>query len=643
MLTVVKPYSDTVLTTANPAARSLADVHSTVGTADMPVWRRMLAFAGPAYLVSVGYMDPGNWATDLEGGARFGYALIWVLVMSNFMAILLQTLSARLGIVSGRDLAQACRETYPRPITIALWVLCEIAIAACDLAEVLGAAIALNLLFHIPLLIGVVLTAADTLLLLWFQGLGIRYVEAFILALIAVMATCFCIEIALARPVASQVFLGVIPRINGKSLYVAIGMLGATVMPHNLYLHSALVQTRQIGHTEAGKRRACRYNLVDSVVALNAALLVNLAILILSAAVFFRHGIVVTEIQQAHLLLVPLLGTAFAGILFAVALLCSGQSSTLTGTLAGQIVMEGFLNIRMRPWLRRLITRTIAIIPAALVVYISGDKGTYQLLILSQVILSMQLPFAVIPLIHFTSDRRRMGAFANKLWVQWLSWAAAVLILALNIWLLADGLGQLLGSAANRPIVWFPLVLAGTGVAGRAGCVVFSLDPLTGHGARRGWGRASLPTPDRAAEPPAALEYHRILVPLDHTELDRKALSHASAMAKMHGAKLYLLHVEEGVTSRVYGPLSSTAEVEAGEQYLERIAESLRAGGIDVETAIVHAPRPGSQIVRYALEIQPDLIIMGAHGHRRLKDLIFGNTINPVRHELRVPLLIVRK
>ena len=630
-----------MLTAAKIGARSLADVHSSVGTADMPVWRRMFAFAGPAYLVSVGYMDPGNWATDLEGGARFGYALIWVLVMSNFMAILLQTLSARLGIVSGRDLAQACRETYPRPVTIALWVLCEIAIAACDLAEVLGAAIALNLLFHIPLLIGVLLTAADTLLLLWFQGLGIRYVEAFILALIAVMATCFCIEIVLAKPVASQVFLGLIPRINGQTLYVAIGMLGATVMPHNLYLHSALVQTRQIGHSEAGKRRACRYNLVDSVVALNAALLVNLAILILAAAVFFRHGVVVTEIQQAHLLLVPLLGTAFAGILFAVALLCSGQSSTLTGTLAGQIVMEGFLNIRMRPWLRRLITRTIAIIPAAIVIYISGDKGTYQLLILSQVILSMQLPFAVIPLIHFTSDRRRMGIFANKLWVQWLSWAAAVLILGLNIWLLTDGLGQLLGSAANRPIVWFPLVVAGMGVTGLL--VWISFEPLIAHWARHGFGRASLTIPEPAAEQPVALEYHRILVPLDHTELDRKALSHAAAMAKMHGAKLFLLHVEEGVTSSVYGPLSSTAEVEAGEQYLERIAETLRADGIEVETAIVHAPRPGSQIVHYALEIQPDLIVMGAHGHRRLKDLIFGNTITPVRHELRVPLLIVRK
>ena len=640
MLTVVKPYLDTVITTASSGARSLADVHSTVGTADMPVWRRMFAFAGPAYLVSVGYMDPGNWATDLEGGARFGYALIWVLVMSNFMAILLQTLSARLGIVSGRDLAQACRETYPRSVTVALWVLCEIAIAACDLAEVLGAAIALNLLFHIPLLIGVLLTAADTLLLLWFQGLGIRYVEAFILALITVMAACFCIEIVLARPVASQVFLGMIPRISGKTLYVAIGMLGATVMPHNLYLHSALVQTRQIGHTDASKQRACRYNLVDSVVALNAALLVNLAILILSAAVFFKRGIVVTEIQQAHLLLVPLLGTAFAGILFAVALLCSGQSSTLTGTLAGQIVMEGFLNIRMRPWLRRLITRTIAIIPAALVIYISGDKGTYQLLILSQVILSMQLPFAVIPLIHFTSDRRRMGTFANKLWVQWLSWAAAVLILALNIWLLVDGLGQLLGASGSRPIVWFPLAVAGVGIASLL--IWISFEPLIAHWVH-GVGRAPLSIPEPGAELPAALAYRRILVPLDHTELDRKALRHASAMAKVYGSKVYLLHVEEGVTSRIYGPLASTAEVEAGEHYLERIAESLRAEGIEVETAIVHSPRPGREIVQYATEIQPDLIVMGAHGHRRLKDLIFGNTINPVRHDLRIPLLIVRK
>src|SRR5579862_2006753 len=630
-----------MLTPASTDARSLADVHSSVGTSQNSIWRRMFAFSGPAYLVSVGYMDPGNWATDLEGGARFGYTLLWVLIASNLMAILLQTLSARLGIATGRDLAQACRETYPRPVVLALWILSEIAIAACDLAEVLGAAIALNLLFHVPLLIGVLLTAADTLLLLWFQGLGMRYIEAFILSLISVMAACFCIEILLARPVPSDILRGVVPHPNNKSLYIAIGMLGATVMPHNLYLHSALVQTRQIGHTDASKRAACRYNLVDSVVALNAALLVNAAILIMAAAVFFRHGVVVTEIQQAHLLLAPLLGTAAAGVLFAVALLCSGQSSTLTGTLAGQIVMEGFLNIRMRPWLRRLITRTIAIVPAVATIYVSGDKGTYQLLILSQVILSMQLPFAVIPLIHFTSDRRRMGPFANKAWVKWLSWPVAVLILVLNVWLLADGLGQLLGSAANRAI-WLPIGLAGVALAGLL--LWISFEPMISHWLRHGFGQASLNLPEPAgAAQPAALEYHRILVPLDHTDLDRQALGHASAMAKMYGARLYLLHVEEGVTSRVYGPLSATAEVEAGEQYLERIAESLRAEGIDVETAIVHAPRPGQQIVSYANEIQPDLIIMGAHGHRRLKDLIFGNTINPVRHQLRVPLLIVRK
>src|SRR5437588_5313793 len=308
---------------------SLAEVHSTVGTSQASWWKRLFAFAGPAYLVSVGYMDPGNWATDLEGGARFGYRLLWVLVMSNAMAILLQTLSARLGIVTGRDLAQACRETYPRRINLVLWGLCEIAIAACDLAEVLGAAIGLNLLFHIPLLVGVLITAGDTLLLLWFQSFGIRTIEAVILALIAVMAGCFCIEVFWAKPSAGEMFTGLLPNLNHDSLYLAITMLGATVMPHNIYLHSALVQTRSIGHTESEKRTACRYNLVDSVVALNGAMFVNVAILVLAAAVFFKHGILVTEIKQAQVLLAPLLGTSLAGVIFAIALLCSGQTSTL--------------------------------------------------------------------------------------------------------------------------------------------------------------------------------------------------------------------------------------------------------------------------------------------------------------------------
>ena len=620
-------------------SRSLAGVHASVGTSQVSFWRRMFAFAGPAYLVSVGYMDPGNWATDLEGGARFGYRLIWVLVMSNAMAILLQTLSARLGIVSGRDLAQACRETYPRRVNMALWVLCEIAIAACDLAEVMGAAIGLNLLFHIPLLIGVLLTAADTLLVLWFQSFGIRAIEAFVLALITVMAGCFCIEILWARPAFSELLTGLVPRPSRETLYLAVTILGATVMPHNLYLHSALVQTRNIGSTEGEKRTACRFNLVDSVVALNGALLVNAAILVLAAAVFFKRGIVVTQIQQAHLLLVPLLGTGAAGVLFATALLCSGQSSTLTGTMAGQVVMEGFLNLRMRPWLRRLITRTLAVTPAALTIYLAGDSATIGLLLLSQAVLSMQLPFAVIPLIHFTSDRARMGSFRNRMWVTVLAWLTAAVIIGLNTWLLVETIGDWLASAGKwRAVVWLLTVPAGIALA--VLLLWVTLEPWI---TRRRLGRAPVELPEIAgAATEQAPVYHRILVPLDHTGLDRLAVSHAAAMARLYGARLYLLHVEEGVTSQLYGRESSTAEVEAGEQYLERIAQSLRDQQIAVETSICHSSSPTKEIVRYARQINPDLVIMGAHGHGGLKDLIFGTTINPVRHNLNIPMLIVR-
>ena len=432
---------------AGPA--SLPEVHGSVHTAWPTAFRRMFAFAGPAYLVSVGYMDPGNWATDLEGGARFGYQLLWVLVLSNAMAILLQTLSARLGIVTGRDLAQACREAYPRTVSNSLWFLCEIAIAACDLAEVLGAAIGLNLLFHIPLTTGVLLTALDTILVLWLTRYGIRLVEAIILSLVLIVTGCFLVELWFAKPIFGAVASGLVPRLNDASLYVAIGMLGATVMPHNLYLHSALVQTRRIGKTAPEKKIACRYNFIDSFIALNGALIVNAAILVLAAAVFFKSGTIVTEIQQAHQLLAPLLGTALASGLFAVALLASGQSSTLTGTYAGQIVMEGFLNLRVRPWLRRLITRSVAIIPAVITVYNSGDQGTYRLLILSQVILSMQLPFAIIPLVRFTSDRSRMGEFANRTWVNILAWSTAALIIVLNFRLAGDAISPWV---SRRPV-----------------------------------------------------------------------------------------------------------------------------------------------------------------------------------------------
>ena len=620
-------------------SRSLADVHASVDISQLSFWRRMFAFAGPAYLVSVGYMDPGNWATDLEGGARFGYRLLWVLVMSNAMAILLQTLSARLGIVHGRDLAQACRETYPRSLSFALWVLSEIAIAACDLAEVLGAAIALNLLFHIPLLIGVILTAADTLLLLWFQSFGIRAIEAFILSLITVMAVCFCIEVFWARPAAGELFNGLVPRLNGSSLYLAVTILGATVMPHNMYLHSALVQTRMIGRTDPAKRMACRFNLIDSVVALNGAMLVNCAILVLAAAVFFKRGIIVTEIQQAHELLVPLLGASMAGVLFAVALLCSGQSSTLTGTMAGQVVMEGFVNIRVRPWLRRLITRTMAVVPAALTIYFAGDKATLGLLLLSQAILSMQLPFAIVPLIHFTSDRARMGSFANAAWVRWLSWITAAVVIGLNTWLAYDSIeGWLDGAGAWRGLVGVVAISVSAALVFLLLWVTF--EPLISSRKR---GRAALEFPaTEGAAAAIAPVYQRILVPLDHTRLDLLAVSHAAAMAKLYGAKLYLLHVEEGVTSQIYGGDASTAEVEAGQAYLDRIARSLQDQGIAVETTIMHSTSPGKEIVRFAREMQPDLLIMGAHGHGGLKDLIFGTTISPVRHNLNIPMLIVR-
>ena len=425
-----------------PGSVSLPEVHGSIAVpAGAGFWRKLLAFAGPGYLVAVGYMDPGNWATDLAGGARYGYTLLSVIMISNLMAILLQALAVRLGIASGRDLAQACRDSYSRPVTYLLWVLCEIAIAACDLAEVIGAAIALNLLLGLPLIWGVILTALDVLIVLFLQGRGFRYVEALVVALIVLIAGSFAVEMLLSRPDLAGIAAGFIPRTdiirNADMLYIAIGILGATVMPHNLYLHSSIVQTRKYADTLEGKSEAIRYATIDSSVALMSALFINAAILVMAAAVFHGSGHEdVADISDAYKLLSPLLGTTAASILFAVALLCSGQNATLTGTLAGQIVMEGFINLRLRPWLRRLITRLIAIIPAIIVVMLYGERGTGPLLILSQVILSLQLPFAVFPLVAFTSDRHKMGAFVNPSWVKVLAWSVAVIIGALNIYLL---------------------------------------------------------------------------------------------------------------------------------------------------------------------------------------------------------------
>ena len=434
---------------------SLPESHRTIPiAANAGFWRKMLAFSGPGYLVAVGYIDPGNWATDLAGGSAFGYTLLSIILLSNLMAILLQALCARLGIATQRDLAQACRDHYSPPISFGLWIICELAICACDLAEVIGSAIALNLLFKIPLVFGVCITALDVLAVLYLQNKGFRYIEALVVVLILTIGGCFLVEIIFAKPEVAAVFAGFIPKsevvTNRDMLYIAIGILGATVMPHNLYLHSSVVQTRKYEQTSAGKGEAIKFATIDSSVALMFALFINAAILIVAAATFHKHGQHdVAEIQDAYKLLSPMLGVPIASALFAFALLASGQNSTLTGTLAGQIVMEGFLNIRLRPWLRRLITRLIAIVPAVLTAVFFGMRGTAKLLLLSQVILSLQLSFAVIPLVLFTSDRRKMGEFVSPRWLQALAWITASIIVLLNIKYLSDwsGLSGWIGRA----------------------------------------------------------------------------------------------------------------------------------------------------------------------------------------------------
>jgi manganese transport protein len=430
---------------------SLAEsYHSIRVPRGVSIWRKALAFAGPGYMVAVGYMDPGNWATDLAGGARFGYTLLSVILLSNLMAILLQALALKLGIVTGRDLAQACRDHYSRPVSFVLWVLCEIAIAACDLAEEIGSAIALNLLFGIPLVWGVCLTALDVLLILLLQNKGFRYLEALVIALVATIGICFGIELLMARPELAAVVGGLVPTTTilakPEMLYIAIGILGATVMPHNLYLHSSIVQTRKVLPDDDSRREAIKYATMDSTLALLFAFFINAAILILAAATFNNSGHQnVADIGDAYRLLTPLLGTAFASTLFAVALLASGQNSTITGTLAGQIVMEGFLDIRLPPWLRRLITRLIAIIPAVIVTALYGEHGAGSLLILSQVILSLQLSFAVVPLVRFTNQRSKMGHFVNPPWLAIMAWTVALTIVGLNAWLLIGTFRQWVG------------------------------------------------------------------------------------------------------------------------------------------------------------------------------------------------------
>jgi manganese transport protein len=616
---------------------SLSEVHQTVDTTSTrrPGWRRILSFFGPAYLVSVGYMDPGNWATDLAGGSQFGYKLIWVLLMSNLMALLLQSLSARLGIVRGRDLAQANRETYPKYINYALYGLAEIAIAATDLAEILGMAIGLQLLTGLPLIWGVLITVLDTFLFLYLQRLGIRKMEAFIIALIGVIGVSFLIEIILVKPQIAEVATGFIPTIpNDTALYIAIGIIGATVMPHNLYLHSALVQTRKIKRDDAGIKKALKLNFIDSTIALNLAFFVNAAILVLAATAFFKTGRTdVAEIKVAHELLPSFLGTKFAPILFAVALIASGQSSTITGTLAGQIVMEGYLQLRIAPWVRRLMTRLIAIIPAVIVILINGEDNIDSLLVLSQVILSLQLGFAIIPLIHFTSDKQAMGKYAIKPLTIILASAIAAVLVYLNIRMVVE---QAAGFFANPGNIFWKGVIIVAGLFFISLLIIAIIYPL-----RK---RKQKPIKEIHAQP-GSIEnvsvpsYNKIAVAIDFTQNDPKLFAHAIGQANKK-TSFVLIHVVESVSATIYGKESDDLETRKDREKLDAYVSQLIAKGFTAEGKLGFKDR-SKEIVRIVKESRADMLVIGAHGHTGLKDLIYGETTNAVRHELSIPVLVV--
>jgi manganese transport protein len=564
------------------------------------------------------------------------------------MAILLQTLAARLGVVTGHDLAQACRAEYSRGVNAVLWVLAEVAIAACDLAEILGTVIALKLLFGIPLLWGCLPTAFDTFLLLYLQRWGMRRVEAVILALVATIGLCFVVQIFLAKPDVVGVLSGLRPSLPPGSLYIAIGILGATVMPHNLYLHSALVQTRRIGSDSKSKSSACRYYLLDSALALNVAFFVNAAILIVSAAVFGRREMDVASIEEAHKLLPTFLGQA-APILFGVALLCAGQSSTLTGTLAGQIVMEGYLSLRMAPWLRRLITRLIALVPAIVVIALAGEEATQRLLILSQVVLSLQLSFAVIPLIHFTSNRRNMGQFATPVWGQTLAWSAAAIIVGLNGKLVLDQVGEwveALSSSGGRigpiPLYW----LGAAGLYGTVGAACLLLAWVMVKPFVR-------PSPAWLPKPSVKLNWTQLLRPrplsrigvaLEHNTNDAEILNRALGLAQSQSEppELLLLHVVDTAMTRVLGAETADRESDADERYLADVVDALRDRGYRARPALLHGPNPAEELVAHLRNDPVDLLVVGSHGHGMVRDLLLGQTVDRVRHRLEVPMLIAR-
>ncbi len=630
----------------NEHGLSLSDVHGSVPVPPGgPLWRRWLAVAGPALMVAVGYMDPGNWATDIAGGSRYEYKLLWVLLLSNLVAVLLQSLSARLGIVRRRDLAQASRETYPPAVNFALYGLAEVAIAACDLAEVVGSAIALQLLFGLPLLWGVLITTFDVLLLLMLTRFGIRKLEAVILTLVTTIGIAFLVEIVLAEPHWGAMAKGFVPVLpDAGALYIAIGILGATVMPHNLYLHSALVQTRRFGDSKDETRRAIRLNTLDSALALNLAFFVNAAILVMAAAVFYRHGHHdVAEIQDAHRLLEPIVGAAIAPVCFALALLASGQSSTVTGTLAGQIVMEGYLDFRIRPWLRRLLTRVIAVLPAVITIQYFGENATGNLLVLSQVVLSLQLPFATIPLIHFVSDRRKMGEFAIGRTTQVAAWLAALVIVGLNVSLVVTTVGGWLGGAGAAAWATRLVVLPG------AGAVALLLLWVTFQPAVFAWrGRVRPETVAEihagAAAPRVTLEapqpVQRVAIALDFSGREERLLAEALRFLGPARPEIALFHVVESASARAFGREASDREMRADGERLESFAAALRGLGYAVRTALGTGD-PARELARLSQEFGAELVVLGGHGHRGLSDVIYGTTADALRHRVNASVLVI--
>ena len=618
--------------------KSLDQLHESVPVQNKTGWRRLFAFIGPAYLVSVGYMDPGNWATDLQGGAAFGFQLIWILLLSNIMAILLQSLSARLGIVRRLDLAQVNRETYPKFVNFCLYILAELAIAATDLAEVLGMAIGIKLLTGLPLMYGTIITVTDTFLFMLLQRYGMRKMEAFIFVLVATIGGSFLAEMIIAKPDLVSAAKGLVPSaLSPGALYIAVGMIGATVMPHNLYLHSALVQTRKIERTSAGIKKSLWYNFIDSAVALNAAFFVNAAILILAATAFYQTGNQsVAKIEDAHALLAPLLGSKLAPILFAVALIAAGQSSTVTGTLSGQIVMEGYLNLRLNPWIRRLLTRLVAILPAVLVIGLMGEGRVDELLVFSQVILSLQLGFAVIPLIHFVSDKNTMGEFAIKSWVKILAWIVASTLVYLNANLVFDFAKELL--VGQTPLVIkILLVLSILFFFGLLLYII--LFPII----------QSKKKQERTALHGAAVELDwsmaapidRIAIAVDFSAGDANLIKSAIAQAHV-GTELILIHVVESVTASYFQEISDDEESRKDRERLEIYAATLSEKGFKVNYVVGYKDRV-KEIVRIVKLTDAQLLVMGAHHHYGWKDYFFGETIESVRHKVKIPVLIVQQ